>query len=82
MDEEAVIMAEHLIEASDGGTTVASLEPEEKETYTQAEIGEMTKADILALGTRLGYTMTTTETNTKEQIVADFMAQQAAAQGA
>lgn len=82
VDEEAVIMAEHLIEASDGGTTVASLEPEEKETYTQAEIGEMTKADILTLGTQLGYTMTTTETNTKEQIIADFMAQQAAAQGA
>jgi hypothetical protein len=41
----------------------------------------MTKAGILALGAQLGYTMTTTEANTKEQIVADFMAQQEAAQG-
>ena len=38
----------------------------------------MTKADILALATRLGYTMTTTDASTKEQIVSDFMAQQAA----
>jgi len=42
----------------------------------------MTKANILALGTQFGYNMTTTEANTKEQIVADFMAQQAADQGA
>ena len=76
VDEEAIIMAEHLIETSDSGSD----EPEGKKTYTQAEIEAMTKANILALGTQLGYTMTTTEASTKEQIVADFMAQQTAAQ--
>lgn len=76
VDEEAVIMAEHLIGSSGG----SSDEPEKK-TYTQSEIEAMTKANILALGTRLGYTMTTTEASTKDQIVADFMAQQTAAQG-
>ena len=40
----------------------------------------MTKANILTLGTGLGYTMTTTETNTKEEIATDFIAQQTAAQ--
>ncbi len=73
-------MAEHLIETSDGGTVTASIKPEEKKIYAQTEIEAMTKADILALGTQLGYTMTMAETNTKEQIVADFMAQQAQAQ--
>lgn len=72
-------MAEYFV-ASDGGVAAVSAEPEEKKTYTQAEIEAMTKADILALGTRLGYAMTTTEASTKEQIVTDFMAQQAAAQ--
>lgn len=73
VDEEAIIMAEHLIE------NLGSKESEK--TYTQSEIEAMTKANILALGTQLGYTMTTTEASTKEEIVADFMAQQAAAQG-
>ena len=76
VDEEAIIMAEHLIQTTEGGSS----EAEEKKVYTQAEIEAMTKADILALGAELGYTMTTTDTNTKEQIVADFMAQQTAAQ--
>ena len=79
VDEEAIIMAEHLIETSDGGSK--EQETDAKKVYTQAEIEAMTKANILALGTQLGYTMTTTEASTKEQIVADFMAQQTAAQG-
>lgn len=77
VDEEAIVMAEHLIEESDS----RSDKPDTKKTYTKEEIEAMTKANILALGTQLGYTMTTTDANTKEQIVADFMAQQAAAQG-
>lgn len=72
VDEEAIIMAEHFIPGGESGN------PEEKKTYTQTEIEAMTKADILALATRLGYTMTTTDASTKEQIVSDFMAQQAA----
>lgn len=74
VDEEAIVMAEHLIETS------GSDKQETKKTYTQAEIEAMTKAEILALGVGLGYTMTTTDASTKEQIVTDFMAQQAAAQ--
>lgn len=76
VDEEAVIMAEHFI--ASGGVSATSLEPEGTVTYTQAQVEAMTKANILALGARLGYTMTATEASTKEQIVADFMAQQAA----
>lgn len=75
VDEEAIIMAECLIAMPDSSA------PDEKRIYTQAEIEAMTKANVLALGTQLGYTMTTTEASTKEQIVADFMAQQTAAQG-
>lgn len=77
VDEEAIIMAEHFIAISGGISD--KQEQDTKKIYTQAEIEAMTKANILALGTQLGYAMTTTETNTKEQIVADFMAQQEAA---
>lgn len=80
VDEEAIIMAEHLI-ASDGSETVANIEPEEKRIYTQAEIEKLSREKIIALGTQFGYTMTTTATDEKAAVVADFMAQQAAAQG-
>jgi len=77
VDEEAIVMAEHLIITD---LTGASLETDEQpEGYTEAQINAMTKAEILALGTQLGYTMTTTDANNKPEIVADFMAQQAAA---
>lgn len=79
VDEEAIIMAQHTIKTT-GGTSLASTDPDDAKTYTQAEIEEMTKAGILALSTQLGYAMTTTEANGKAEIVADFMAQQAAAQ--
>ena len=81
VDEEAIVMAEHLIEASDG-TKTASIEPDEPKAYTQAEIEKLSREKIIALGTQLGYTMTTTATDEKPAVVADFMAQQAAAQGA
>lgn len=68
VDEEAIIMAEHLIVTDSDGNG----------TYTQEELGAMTKAEILAAATQLGYTMTTTEANKKEEIIADFLAQQGA----
>ena len=80
VDEEAIVMAEHFI-ASDSGAAVASIEPEEKKTYTQAEIEKLSREKIIALGTQLGYTMTATATDEKAAVVADFMQQQAAAQG-
>ncbi len=80
VDEEAIVMAEHFI-ASDSGAAVASIEPEEKKTYTQAEIEKLSREKIIALGTQLGYTMTATAADEKAAVVADFMAQQAAAQG-
>lgn len=80
VDEEAIVMAEHLIEASDG-TAAASIEPDEPKVYTQAEIEKLSREKIIALGTQLGYTMTTTAADEKAAVVADFMAQQAAAQG-
>ena len=68
VDEEAIIMAEHLIVTDSDGNG----------TYTQEELEAMTKAEILEAATQLGYTMTTTEANKKEEIIADFLAQQGA----
>jgi hypothetical protein len=79
VDEEAIIMAEHII-ASESGASAASLDDDEVKTYTQAEIEKMSRENIIALGTQLGYTMTTSATDEKAAVVADFMAQQAAAQ--
>lgn len=71
VDEEAIIMAEHLIVTGSDGNG----------TYTDAELEAMTKEQILATGTQLGYKMTTTKANTKDEIKADFLAQQTAAAG-
>lgn len=71
VDEEAIIMAEHLIITDSDGNG----------TYTDAELEAMTKEQILATGTQLGYKMTTTKANTKDEIKADFLAQQTAAAG-
>lgn len=71
VDEEAIIMAEHLIVTDSDGNG----------TYTDAELEAMTKEQILATGTQLGYKMTTTKANTKAEIEADFLAQQTAAAG-
>lgn len=80
VDEEAVIMAEHTITTTAPTAYNEGTPVDENKTYTEAQVNAMNKADILALGTRLGYTMTTTDANTKAEIVADFMEQQAAAQ--
>ena len=61
-------MAEHLIVTDIDGNG----------TYTQEELEAMTKAEILAAATQLGYNMTTTEASTKAEIIADFLAQQTA----
>lgn len=71
VDEEAIIMAEHLIVTDSDGNG----------TYTDAELEAITKEQILATGTQLGYKMTTTKANTKGEIKADFLAQQTAAAG-
>lgn len=71
VDEEAIIMVEHLIVTDSDGNG----------TYTDAELEAMTKEQILATGTQLGYKMTTTKANTKDEIKADFLAQQTAAAG-
>lgn len=71
VDEEAIIMAEHLIVTDSDGNG----------TYTDAELEAMTKEQILTTGTQLGYKMTTTKANTKDEIKADFLAQQTAAAG-
>ena len=71
VDEEAIVMAEHLIATDSDGNG----------TYTDAELEAMTKEQILATGTQLGYKMTTTKANTKDEIKADFLAQQTAAAG-
>ena len=45
-------------------------------TYTADDLESMTKAEILALAESLGYSMTTTSSNTKNEIIADFLVQQ------
>ncbi len=80
VDEEAIIMAEHLISTS-SDPTVVSIDPEEPKVYSQTEIEKLSREKIIALGTQLGYTMTTTATDEKAAVVADFMQQQEAAQG-
>ena len=79
VDEEAIVMAEHLITSS-GAAAVVSAEPDEPKVYTQAEIEKLSREKIIALGTQLGYTMTTTAADEKAAVVADFMAQQESAQ--
>lgn len=44
--------------------------------FTDAQIKEMPKADILHLAADLGYFMSTSVNNTKDEIIADFMKQQ------
>lgn len=81
IDEEAIVMAEHTIKTTtDVQQTAAQSAAEETKTYTQAEIEKMSRENIIALGTKLGYTMTTTASDEKSAVVADFMAQQTAAQ--
>lgn len=66
VDEEAIIMAEHTIATdtnSDG-------------TYSQEELEAMTKAEILAAATQLGYEMTKTEKDSKAEIIEEFLQQQ------
>lgn len=81
IDEEAIVMAEHTIKTTtDVQQTAAQSATEETKTYKQAEIEKMSRENIIALGTQLGYTMTTTASDEKSAVVADFMAQQTAAQ--
>ena len=81
IDEEAIVMAEHTIKTTTGvQQTAAQSAAEETKTYTQTEIEKMSRENIIALGTQLGYTMTTTASDEKSAVVADFMAQQTAAQ--
>lgn len=81
LSEEAIVMAEHTIKTTtDVQQTAAQSAAEETKTYTQAEIEKMSRENIIALGTKLGYTMTTTASDEKSAVVADFMAQQTAAQ--
>lgn len=44
--------------------------------FTKPQLEGMKKADILEMATGLGYTMTTIERDTKDRIIADFIAQQ------
>lgn len=74
VDEEAIILAEHTIATA---TQQAALRTQESnKTYTETQINAMNKADILALSAKLGLTMTTTEENSKTEIVTEFLSKQ------
>ena len=80
IDEEAIVMAEHTIKTTtDVQQTAAQSAAEETKTYTQAEIEKMPFVPK-KITPELGYTMTTTASDEKSAVVADFMAQQTAAQ--
>lgn len=66
VDAEAIVMAEHLIitDTDDNGK------------YSQSELEAMTKDQILALATQLGYVLTVTSANNKTDIIADFLDKQ------
>jgi hypothetical protein len=68
VDAEAIVMAEHLIVT----------DTDNSGKYSQAELEAMTKDQILALATQLGYILTTTSANTKAEIITDFLAKQPA----
>lgn len=82
VDEEAIVMAEHTITTTvtAGFVSKAATNTEGTKQYTEAQLNAMNKADILSLSTQFGYAMTTTDSNTKADIIADFITQQAAAQ--
>ena len=73
-------MAEHTIKTTTDVQPTATQSAAGVKTYTQTEIEKMSRENIIALGTQLGYTMTTTASDEKSAVVADFMAQQTAAQ--
>ncbi|MBR3645987.1 MAG: hypothetical protein IKN54_06175 [Lachnospiraceae bacterium] len=58
-----------MTEGSHGGNSTPT-------TYTAEDLEAMTKAQILELAESLGYSMTTTSSNTKNEIIADFLVQQ------
>lgn len=55
-----------------------SREDETTKVYTETQIKAMSREKILELADKLGYDMKTAKTSRKEDIVADFMSQQAA----
>ncbi|AEC02038.1 major capsid protein [Parasphaerochaeta coccoides] len=54
---------------------------EEEKTYTQAALTALTKSRILEIAAERGYEMTTTDDDSKADIIAEFLTLQAAAQG-
>lgn len=66
VDTEAIIMAEHTIKTDTDGDG----------KYSESELKAMTKEEILELAAQKNYTLTVTETNTKAEIIADFLAKQ------
>lgn len=82
VDEEAIIMAEHTITTVLATSYESSMPVADQgvKQYTESQLNAMNKADILELSTQFGYTMTTAESNTKTEIVTDFLTQQMAAQ--
>jgi len=61
----------NLTQGSSGGSSDTS-----DKVYTEDELNAMTKTEILALAQSLGYSMTTTDSDTKADIIADFLVQQ------
>lgn len=82
-DQTGIKVRERLdIQTVDEGAVVLGLaevtDINEDGSYSDAELNKLTKKEILDLGTKLGYTITKTETDTKADIIADFLEQQTA----
>lgn len=65
----------------DNTVNVSVLNGVDTTAYTEAQLNAHTKTWILELATARGYEMTTTSSNTKAEIVADFLSLQTAANG-
>lgn len=58
-----------------------TVEPAQEKTYAQSNLEALTKTQILAIATERGYDMTKTASDTKAEIIAEFLTLQTAAQG-
>lgn len=80
VDEEAVVMAVVPVETPEAAL-LANEEGDNSgsEKTTEEKLNSMTKADILALATENGYELSVTESNTKAEIIAAYLAAESAA---
>lgn len=81
VDPDAIIMGLVDVGLSTGDTNNDGIADDRNGDgeYSEAELNKLSRENILALAKEKGYTMTKTATDPKQEVVEDFLAQQAAA---